>query len=125
MTIRQLPEDEWNRLLALDDDWLQRIPDSGTAAIFVEEDDLGDIVGYWMVLQTFHLEPMWVRPDHRGGLIVSRLWKAMRHFLDTCSIKKAFCMSEIIDVQGYLRRLGFQELPDKVYMYEAPCPKTH
>lgn len=124
MTIRQLPEQEWNRLLALDDDWLEKIPEPDTAAIFVQEDDLGDIVGYWMVLQTFHIEPMWVRPDHRGGLVVNRLWKTMRQFLDTCSIKKAFCMTDIPDVQDYLGRLGFQELSSRTYMYEAPCPKT-
>ncbi len=110
--------------MTLDDTWLESLPEPGTATIFVQEDELGDIVGYWMVLQVLHIEPAWVRPDHRGGLVVGRLWKAMRQFLDTCSVSKAFCLTEIPAVQDYLRRLGIHELPARAYLYEAPCHKT-
>ena len=93
MTTRKLPETEWPKLLELDDTWLARIPAPGTADIFVHEDELGDIIGYGMVLHVRHFEPLWVRADHRGGLVVGRLWKAMCQFLDTCSISRAFCLT--------------------------------
>ena len=106
------------RLLTLDETWLEQLPAPNEAVIFVEEDHIGDIIGYWMVLQTYHLEPAWVRPDHRGGLVIKRLFGAIRQFLDTCRISKAFCSTEHPSTAGYLTRLGFTKLPGESFQYE-------
>ena len=121
-TIRQLPVEEWPRLLDLPDKWLTQLPAPEEGVVFVAEDHQGDIIGFWMVLQAFHLEPVWIRSDHRGGIVPRRLWRRIRQFLDSCSITKAFCLTEQAPVAGYLSRLGFRELPDRTYTYS--CHKT-
>jgi hypothetical protein len=113
---RRLPEEEWYRLENLG--WLESTPRPGGAEVFVVEDHLGDIIGFWMVRTMVHIEPIWIREDHRGGLVPRRLWRAVRQFLDTCRIPAAFCMTESPIVADYLTRLGIQELPDKVHLYE-------
>jgi N-acetylglutamate synthase-like GNAT family acetyltransferase len=120
--VRVLPPDEWHRLLELPGQWLKHLPDESEAVVFAVEDHLGDIIGFWMVLQVYHLEPVWIRPDHRGGLVPRRLWRRIRQFLDSCSIVKAFCLTEKVPVADYLSRLGFEELADRTFRYS--CHKT-
>jgi len=117
-TVRKLPFDEWHRLLELDG-WLGELPRKGHAVVHVTEDNLGDIIAFWWVLQVYHIEPMWIREDHRGGLIPRRLWAAVQGFLDKCSIFKAFCHTEILPVEDYLERLGMKPLPTRMYIYES------
>lgn len=116
---RRLPEEEWHRLteLNLEEGLLPALPRPGGAEVFVVEDHLGDIVGFWMVRTMVHVEPMWIRQDHRGGLIPRRLWRSVRQFLDTCSVSAAFCLTESSIVGGYLARIGMKELPEKAYIY--------
>ena len=118
-TVRQLPEEEWPRLLDLPDKWLKSLPYSGEGVIVVAEAHKGDSIAFWMVLQAYHIDPVWIREDHRGGLVPRRLWRRIRQFLDSCSIVKAFCLTEQAPVAGYLSRLGFRELSDRTYVYHA------
>lgn len=116
--VRELPEEEWPRLMELGDPNLKELPDrGGRVRIFVEEEDQ-EIIGYWMVAAVVHIEPCWVRPDKRGGFVVHRLWGAVRGFLDSCRIPQAFCLTEQAPVANYLTRLGLQELPEKTFLYE-------
>jgi GNAT superfamily N-acetyltransferase len=117
MTERLLPVTEWPRLLALERGWLKQLPEAHEAVIFVVEDNTGEIVGYWMVLKAYHLEPVWIHPDHRGKMVPRRLWRCIRDFLDTCSITKAFCLTEQSAVGGYLLRLGLRKLPAAIYEF--------
>jgi hypothetical protein len=120
MDVRELPPHEWYRLLDVGDEDLKVLPtEEDGARVFVQEDHLGDIVGYWVAKLQVHIEPAWVRPDHRGGLVVHRMWKAMRQFLDTCSISQAFCFTGKPLVQGYLERLGLEAMPEKAFIYQC------
>lgn len=115
MTTRLLPANEWAKLRGteLDAVW-PRLPE--TAQIVVVED--GDqIVGCWALLPVWHLEGVYIAPEHRKrGAVARRLWTGMQRLLrasGVSSVATAACSDE---VRALLAHLGATQLPGDHYV---------
>jgi len=118
-TIRDLPPDEWHRLEGHPALNGQPLPDPTYHRVVVAED--GDaIIAAWFMMQVIHLEPIWIDPKHRGGILPVQLLSTMSAILDSCTVKQAFCFADRPEIADYLRRLGMQQLPYDTFLYEVP-----
>lgn len=117
MTIRELPSEEFYKLeghKALKG----LVPDPTTSKIIVAENEAGEIVGFWFMVQVVHLEPIWIAPEYRSGLIAGRMWKVMRVLLDSLRINVGFMFADRSDIAEYIPRLGCRELPYRTFLYD-------
>lgn len=121
MTIRELRPDEWLRLEHHPALHGYALPDPATSKILIAE-GAGEIVGFWILVQVVHAEPIWIAPSHRSTTLAGRLWTHLREILATCRVSQAYCFSDRPDVADYLSRLGLRELPYRTFLYEAPAP---
>ena len=78
--LRLLESYEYHRLNELrgaglpdNDEWIPR-PEFGKVIIAELQ---GEIVGFWVIQQMIHVDPVWVKPDLRGNL-TWRMWNAVR-----------------------------------------------
>jgi hypothetical protein len=64
-----------------------------------------------------HIEGTWIREDRRNGLTATRLISQMEKFLIETQRRGAFSFVEDSndEVKSYMERLGYSELPLKVY----------
>lgn len=120
IAIRELRTDEWPRLEGHEGLSGYPLPDPVGSKILVAEEDT-KIVGFWVLVQVVHAEPIWIAPSHRSTTLAKRMWRALQALLATCRVKTAFCFADRPDVANYLERLEFQELPYRTFLYTAPC----
>jgi hypothetical protein len=123
LTTRLLPADEWDRLDGHEALGGYPLPPAEAAQIVVTEDE-GSIVGVWVIVQVLHLEPAWVEPSHRGGLIVGRMWRLLKQTLRSRGARVAFAFADRDDIRGYLGRLGLQPSTFSTFIYQdgsTPC----
>lgn len=73
------------------------------------EDSTGQIVAYWCVFTTVHIEPMWIAEEHRGRVgLIRRLWGAVRGVLADMGVDVAFALIRPANPAAeYAKRLGF------------------
>lgn len=97
-------------------------------AIAVVEDD-GAIVAYWVVWYALHLEPLWVRDDHRKSpAVIRQIVQQVQEIVVATDAPAAFCIVEDVDagevVAQYADRLGFMKAPGTLYyvVVQAPPP---
>jgi hypothetical protein len=128
MTVRELEQHEWPRLETLLNELGMPIPPAATSRIVIAEED-GEIIAWWSAIQVVHLEPIWIHPDHRGGILPGKMWRILRGILETCGVPAAYCFAADETVAGYLHRLGLKVLPYATFMYlnsalteDLPCP---
>lgn len=79
------------------------------------------IIGRMGLLQLPHIEGTWIREDHRNGLIGARMLLKMENLLIENERRAAFAFiknenTEDITIQKYIERMGYVELPLKVYI---------
>lgn len=77
MTVRSLPADEWHRLAETEarDVWPKLDP--MYAKVIVVEND-GQIIASHVLVPVWHLECLWVHPDHRRRAgVLRRLWRGV------------------------------------------------
>lgn len=97
-------------------------------SIAVVEDD-GVIVAYWVVWYAMHLEPLWVREDHRSSpAVIKNIMRQVQEIVVASDAPSAFCVVEDVAageaVAQYADRLGFQKAPGQLYyvVVQAPPP---
>lgn len=117
LTIRQLLPAEYARL-----DGHQALEGVTTAPrtadYFIAEDaSTGTIHAVWTLLPVVHTEPVWISPPYRSTLLGSRLWRAVRAYLDSSGLRTAYCFAGNSRIAGYLGRLGFTPLPYATFQY--------
>lgn len=120
MRIRELPPDEWHKLLSLPTFIDCPLPPAEHSKVVVAEDDNGKIIAHMLALDMVHIEGTWIDPAHRNGTTGIRLWHGMQALLDNCQVKSALCLSDRDEIDGYLTRLGMQACPQmKIFFYKA------
>lgn len=112
MKIERLPPEWYGELAAVDDGF---IPPAGQSLVFVARDDAGKIVGRNVVLLLPHVEGTWVATEYRGSTLMPRLMDAAEQELAKAGASAVFAYS-VSDVNSdYLKRMGYEELPWKVF----------
>lgn len=112
MTVRELPADEWEKLLGLPIAE-NGLPDPASTRIIVAEDD-GEIVGCWSFLLTTFLEGLWVDEAYRKGLTFGRLAGATLQLMAQEGIPQASTLVQSEEVERLALRLGFQPVEGKL-----------
>jgi hypothetical protein len=97
-------------------------------SIAVVEDD-GEIIAYWVVWYALHLEPLWVREDHRTSpVVIKQIVQQVQEIVIATEMPAAFCVVEDVEagetVARYADRLGFMRAPGTLYyvVVQAPAP---
>jgi hypothetical protein len=117
-TIRQLPVEEWPRLL----DYpfgSQGLPAPELAVIFVAETE-GKIVGVWAAETMVLLDGLWTDPDHRAALVAGRLLGAMRSFLQSKHLLTSFTVISDPSVMVLAHKAGFTRYPGDLWVLQLP-----
>ncbi len=123
--IRELPPEEWSRLLAFQPFDTQGLPPTPTSRIMVAEvgGPGGAIVGYWGIFMAIHIEPLWIAPEYRKRPgVVRRMWRGIQSLLADLGADTAFaCIFEADAPNKPLaQKLGFVEAPGKLYFIRFP-----
>ncbi len=117
MEIRLIKSDEWPELEPIFEEQGGKLPDPARATASVAIDN-GEIAGFWMLQHALHCGPLWIRPDHRG----TRLWKPLHEEVDRIFVSSPgtgyYSFSGEPKVEEIFRRLGYQELPYKLWKKE-------
>lgn len=78
--LRQLKPSEYGRLKGLrgsglpdNDEW---IPDPKFSTVIIAEKK-GEIVGFWVIQEMVHVDPVWTKEDYRGNL-TWRMWNKVK-----------------------------------------------
>jgi len=89
-------------------------PDS---TIIYALDENNEVVARMGLVILPHIEGTWIREDKRNGLNAKRLMDQMENYLIETGRGGAFAFIESSneELKGYMERLGFTELPLKVY----------
>ncbi len=124
MTTRILPESEWTRLEGHDALGGHPLPPAGST-LFVVAEDGDQIVGVWALVTVLHLEPVWLAPSVRGGMVIRRMWRRVTAALAERGVRVAFAFADRDDIRGYLERLGLSRLPFTTFLFheDTPCRK--
>jgi hypothetical protein len=121
--VRELEPDEWDRLRGIPPfDRVGPMDAAGRAGhvrMVVAETPDGKIVGYWMLFDAVHAEPMWIAEEFRHNpALIRRLWGKTRELLQEAGIPVAFAFI----AEGALPtnlpqalRLGFQPLKGELF----------
>lgn len=97
------------------------IPDFRHAGVaVVQEKESRRVVGYWMLFDTIHVEPLWLHPDYRKRSgVLRKLWGKVADMLGRTETKRAFAIIQNDDEAEALReqakRLGFQRMTGDLY----------
>ncbi len=77
-----------------------------------------EIVGRIGIIQLPHIEGTWIREDKRNSRVLSRLISKVENILEEAGRTAVFSFADKRDanVINYLERLGYTQLPLKVYM---------
>jgi len=90
-------------------------PAHATAAVAIEN---GELVGFWVLQESWHCGPLWIREDHRR----TGLWGRLNAAIDRIFTKKAgtgyYSFSGEPKVEEIFKRLGYIELPYKLWKKE-------
>lgn len=83
--------------------------------IAVEADDT--LLAYWPIWTTVHLDGLWVDPDARQHAGVLRsLLEGVSATLRENAVQGAFAVLDMPEHQAMAERLGFVEIPGRLYM---------
>lgn len=114
---RLLPVEEHYRLLEV---WPEGtpLPDPKRVLPVVVEVD-GKIVAYWFIFVAFHVEPLWIAPEHRNSPGVAKaLWAGVATELLKQGVPETYATISEDDLATngpMAERLGFRPLPLKLY----------
>jgi hypothetical protein len=110
MNTRLLLPEEYGKLrgLAYHDDW---IPDPKDSKILVVERD-GEIIAFWCMKAEIHIEPMWIKPEERRGILGRAIVKGMGKIIHG----QCYAFTESDTIAGYLERLGMREIKRRIFI---------
>lgn len=126
VTIRELPQEEWPRLL---EEGVEPYASIGAVPgghgdnwhIFVAEDETGVIVATTSLHTQVHFDPWWIAESHRSDPAVVRgLLREARALLEANDIPHVFATIEDTHLATQLvaERLGFQKATGQLYLLD-------
>lgn len=90
--------------------WPTLRPDS--AQVIVVEDDAGQIAGCWAVFPAWHVEGLYVAPEHRHtGTVTRRLLSEMRRVVRLLGVDSVVTCAVSDEVRDLIQRVGGVPLP--------------
>jgi hypothetical protein len=112
VTVRQLPPEEWERLLPLPFARVNGLPDPSLAAILVAESD-GEIIGVWAAMTTVMLDGLWIAPSFRKtpARVAVKLLRGMRALLAELGVVRSITLVQTPDVLLLALKAGFTRVP--------------
>ena len=119
-TSRELPPEEFHRITEVEGSplYAQPLPDPTHTRILAVEVE-GQVIAYWGLYDSLHAEPVWIHPDHRQRPAVVRLLlEGLGQILQDLGATFVFGIIADGDMEKNLplaQRLGFTELPGKLY----------
>jgi len=117
-TVRELPPEEWDRLLVFEPFNSKGLPSPERTRILVVENPAREIVGWWFLFAALHAEPLWLREDYRKAGTTRRMIRGMQKLLVEVGAGSAFALIAENDL-GHLppiaARLGFERLPGALF----------
>lgn len=121
LSVRELPVEEWSKLLTMPGLYhdLGYLPAPEHNRIVVIEDEAGEILGYWGAFTVVHVEPVYIRPEHRLRIsVVRRLWEGMDKLLKDLQVPGAVAVISDEDAPVNLpmaTKIGFTKVPGSLY----------
>ena len=112
MTTRLLPSDEWAKLAITEVGpvWSWLPPN---ARVVVVEDEEQQLMGCHVLLPVWHLEGLWIAPDHRRRTSVARrLWSRVQQEARSLGVTQLVTAAADDTVKGLLTHVGAIPLPD-------------
>lgn len=125
MEVRVLPKDAFDRLDGIGGP-LETLPEplDPEQTIVIVAEDAGVIVGYWVLFDAVHAEPLWIDPDHRNRpqlavlLLQTLLTELRAHGIQTvCGI---IGDPEAAVMEPMARKVGMQPLPGRLWGGRVP-----
>ena len=119
VTVRELKPAEFYKLATLPPFNTDGIPAFGHTRVLVAETENKTIVGYWIIFDAVHVEPVWVAEEYRKrpGL-ARRGWKKVWEMLSSANVPYAFATildRDAMPNESLALRLGFTRLPGALY----------
>lgn len=114
MTTRILPKDQYGKLVGTELEGAIDLLPSDAEVLVVE--DGAEVVGCWAAIPHLHVEGLWVHPDRRGKMgVTRRLWTAMMEWaaLNGRQTVLTGCNSDVI--ARLLAHAGAVQLPGTTY----------
>lgn len=83
----------------------------------------GEIVAYWVAWKALHLEPLWVRDDHRKSpAVIGGIIEAIQQVALASGEPAAYAQIDDPEIAGYAGRLGFTPAPGTLYYLTLQQP---
>lgn len=123
MTTRELPRDEYARLVGTELETVAPLLPESARVLVVEDGD--QIVGCWTFFSVLHAEGLWIADSHRKrGSVARHLWCGMRQMVAQMGAKGVNTAAVSDDVKALLEKVGAIELPGTHYVMQierGPC----
>lgn len=117
MTTRVLPPHEWARLAGTELEAVYPHMNPDDTEVQVVEDDDGRLIACWALLRVYHVEGLWIAPEHRGrGRVALRLLEAMRRATAKVGARGVFTGATTDDVRALIQHANGVQLPGDHYM---------
>ena len=105
MVVKELTPDLWPMLNGTELETVYPHLDPARAKVLVVEDE-GRIVACWSLLQVYHVEGVWIAPEHRKrGKVALRLLEGMRTLCQGLGIARVVTGACTDDVKALIRHL--------------------
>lgn len=123
LSIRELPQDEWERLAEIEPFATYGIPSGANAEAWkiIVAEVAGEVVGFTGLFNAVHWEPWWIDPNYRQhpGL-VRGLIRAGLEMLEDSEVSSVFATVGDEAIAGLVERLGFIPAPGRLYLLYVP-----
>lgn len=116
LTIRELPPDEWDRLLTFEPWVTQGAMPPFEHWRFLVAEEAGKILGYCALYNAVHWEPWVIRPEaqHRPGVVRGLIHAGLAILAET-QVTAAFCLADA-ETGALVEHFGFVPSPQTLYV---------
>lgn len=113
MEFRIISDGEWEKMRPVFEAQGDPLPDPKFSTAAIADD--GNLAGLWLVKSVIHAGPLWVREDLRGQGIWRGLHEQVERLMPHSPGTGYYTFSGSEKVEAIHRKLGFTELPLKVW----------
>lgn len=111
MKARVLPREEWDRLAGTEAGG--PLPESARPVV-IERD--GQILACHVLMPLWHVEGLWVHPDHRKSTVGGRLWAAVKREAEAVGAAAVLTAALDDEVRALIAHVDGVKLPGEHYV---------